>query len=71
MTAGTMHLDKATGRLLLNGVPVCACHARPSDSEFCGPAGEAKVRRELRRQRKTDRPLVQAPVFAAATAVAA
>lgn len=71
MTAGTMHLDRVTGRLLLNGVPVCAGCLVPSDAQFCRPGCAAKVRRELRRQRKTDRPLVQTPVFAAATAVAA
>jgi hypothetical protein len=41
-TIGSMRVDHATGRLLLNGEPVCSgCH-RPSTTRFCRPMCRVK-----------------------------
>jgi hypothetical protein len=34
-TVGSVHLDRTTGRLLVDGVPVCTGCGRPSDTRFC------------------------------------
>jgi hypothetical protein len=45
---GNIHLDKATGRLLIDGVPVCTGCGRPCDTRFCCDVCEVKRSAELR-----------------------
>jgi hypothetical protein len=47
-SVGSVHLDRASGRLLVNGVPVCRGCARPSDARFCGHVCEVKHSAEMR-----------------------
>jgi hypothetical protein len=45
---GSVHLDQATGRLVVDGVPVCTGCGRPSDTRFCCHVCEVKRSAELR-----------------------
>lgn len=47
-TVGSVHLDAATHRLLVDGVPVCTGCGRPSESRFHGHVCEVKHSAEMR-----------------------
>lgn len=45
---GSIHQDRATHRLLADGVPVCTGCGRPSEFRFCGHVCEVKHSAEMR-----------------------
>lgn len=54
---GSVHLDRDTGRLLIDGQPVCTGCGKPSATRFCGHVCEVKHSAELAHLRQRMLPI--------------